>query len=376
MLRVGLDATAATATTGCDALRELLAPDFALVDRRPIGFGTLDHEQFRTLINASVEMGLQVGRVKHALHIVGNAILAVMDVHDVTEQHSEYGRASCVVLTIDSSGRIDRMEGFDITQFDATLARLDELGAAGRRRLRRLVENQLSRGICAAFERLNRGERDTTSGGPSPHDVVRVDRGRGVSAPTVLDEVGYMAANAAALRGSFGTVTPEVVAVHGERLALIRLHCGDAVDGFELELLCVFEANDDGQLVPGRLRRRRPRRRDRRARGAVPRRRRRAACAYFVPGSPRRRRRERTTSTPWARCSPRLRVPSTTRRSDTAPATATTSWPRATHERELGIRNIRVNRVVHLSGNATRSAGRSVTSPSWTVSTGGGDASC
>ena len=244
LLRAGIAATAAAAIRDFDALRELLSPEFALVDRRPIGFGALDREQFINLINASVGMGLQVGRVNRALHIAGNAILAVMDVRDVTERDGEYARVSCVVSTIDPSGRIDRMEGFDITQFDAALARLDELGTDDPRHSR--TENAMTRAWADSIENAHGRRWDQVRAGLAD-DFVRLDRRRGISAPTANGADDFMAAYAAWFDVGFDTVGVEPLAVRGDRLAFGRF-VWRADDGREVAFLGVYELDEAGRI--------------------------------------------------------------------------------------------------------------------------------
>ena len=127
--------------------------------------------------------------------------------------------------------------------------RLEELGATAPEAAAPAVENPASQVISLTLDLLNRGEWEELGAlGVVAPDVVRVDRRRGISAPTVHDSVDFTM-NAAAIYDVFRTVTPEVIAVRGERLALIRLHCGDAADGFELQLLCVYDFNADGQIA-------------------------------------------------------------------------------------------------------------------------------
>ena len=78
-------------------------------------------------------------------------------------------------------------------------------------------------------------------------DVVRVDRRHLVAAPPIADREGF-ADNANAFFEVFDTVDPEVIAVRGDRLALIRLHCGRAPD-FVLRILCLYEFDADWKLV-------------------------------------------------------------------------------------------------------------------------------
>ena len=245
VLQIGIAGELATP----DTVGALLSPDFVYVDHRPIGFGEGDREYFVRASRTSEGLATNLTRITRVVHVSGNAVLAAEETRRVGEQGSDYAWLDCVVMAVDASDLIAHLEYFDLNDFGAALARLDELGATPTEppTAALLVENQLSRGICTAFERLNRGERETTPDGIAP-DIVRVDRRRGISAPTVLDEVDYHA-NATAIFEVFGTVTPEVLAVRGDRLALIRLHCGDAIDGFELELLCVYEANAEGQLA-------------------------------------------------------------------------------------------------------------------------------
>src|SRR5262249_42124693 len=77
--------------------------------------------------------------------------------------------------------------------------------------------------------------------------VVRIDRRRTVSAPDVADALGFVE-NAMAIYDVFETVDPEVVACCGDRLALIRLHCGRPPQ-FTMRLLCLYELDDGGRIA-------------------------------------------------------------------------------------------------------------------------------
>ncbi len=229
-----------------DAMSECLAGDFVVVDHQPLGFGAGDRDYFvdmRRLAEADLE------GVNRVLHVSEHAILAVYLSNPITDEGARYERAGSVVMGVDASARVNRIEMYADDDFDAALTRFDELGAGAPADPRRAAaENATTKLIARTLDLMNRGDWDTLATMNVAADgVVRFDRRRTVSAPTLNDSESF-GANAAGIYEVFGVVRSEPVAVRGERLALIRLHCGEAPT-FTMQMLVVYELDDDGRIV-------------------------------------------------------------------------------------------------------------------------------
>ena len=163
-----------------------------------------------------------------------------------TPEGNRYGWRLHLLSVADADGRLLRHEYFEDDQHAMALARLHELGAEPP--VGTAPENATTRLIARTLDLMNRGEWDELVAMQVAADgVVRFDRRRTVSAPTLSDSASF-GANAVGIYEVFGTVRPETIAVRGERLALIRLHCGEA-PAFTMEMLVVYELDDDGRIV-------------------------------------------------------------------------------------------------------------------------------
>ena len=120
-----------------------------------------------------------------------------------------------------------------------------ELGAPSRGPV---VENAASRTIRRALALLNAQDWDGLAelDAVAEH-VLRLDRRKLVAAPPLKSAEAY-GVNAVGFLDVFDTVDPETVAVRGERLALVRLHCGLEPD-FVLRLLCLYELDEHGRIA-------------------------------------------------------------------------------------------------------------------------------
>ena len=79
LLVVAGAAAAAGEADDFDALRALLSPDFVVTDHRPLGFGAGDGEYLVTSASTNQELGISHVGLNRAVHVSGDALLAVQD---------------------------------------------------------------------------------------------------------------------------------------------------------------------------------------------------------------------------------------------------------------------------------------------------------
>ena len=241
----------ASARDDFDRMRSVLADDFVIVDHRPLGFGAGDREYFIATSATRNEVSADGAMVNRSLEIAGRSLLVVSEAHRISDDGAEYVTVMCIVFEVDATDRIRRAEYFDEEQYDRAVARLHELGGPASAGSRPAIENDASAAIVLRLAYANSIDRDELAnldwGSGVAADVVRVDRRSIVSAPA-LDARADWEQNAAAFFEVFDTVTPEVVAVRGNSLTLIRLHCGREPD-FVLQLLAIYEFDEHDDLA-------------------------------------------------------------------------------------------------------------------------------
>ena len=227
-----------------DGHRELLADGFVAVDHRTIGLGTTDRDGYISFLRDYAEVVAEMSTIAVTVHCRGRVVLTSNVASATTLDGAPWEYALHSLLVVDGAGRVERMEWFDPDDWDPALARLDELGATptavG-------PVNAVTRLLAQLLDLMNRGDNAAAFALDAvATDVVRFDRRHTVAAPTVVDGAGFIE-NAIAIYEVFGVVRPEPIAVRGDRLALIRLHCGER-DGFPMRLLVVYELDVDGRI--------------------------------------------------------------------------------------------------------------------------------
>ena len=136
--------------------KDRLAPDFVLVDHQPLGFGVGDRDYFLEMERVDQTEGRGVNRV---LYVNEHALLAVNAQTPISQHGSRYERSGCVVMGVDASDRINRIEMFADDDFAAALARFDELGVASPADPRTAeAENATTKLIARTLDLMNRGE--------------------------------------------------------------------------------------------------------------------------------------------------------------------------------------------------------------------------
>ncbi|MEP6623683.1 MAG: hypothetical protein ABJC79_04525, partial [Acidimicrobiia bacterium] len=239
----------ASAGDDFDRMRTLLADDFVVADHRQLGFGEGDVEYFVEMSATRNQVSSDGGMVNRTLEITGRTMLVVSEAHRISDDGAEYVTVMCIVFDVDPSDRIRRAEYYDEDQYDRAVARLHQLGGqdtgsgSGPE-----IENAASRTNRKLLALINAADWDGAGAmdAISEH-VVRYDRRKLVAAPPIEGRDAF-GRNAVGFLDVFDSVEPEVVAVRGDRLALIRLHFGREPD-FVLPLLCLYEFDEDGRLA-------------------------------------------------------------------------------------------------------------------------------
>ena len=250
LLAAGQAWIAASRNEDVDALRAITAPGLVCVDHQPLGFGTLDREGLLAATRLRFELSADDVVIVRSVQIAGNAVLALHYAETTSESGGRYERAAWYLLAVDEAGLIERWEVFGEADGERALARLHELGDRGQvvdRSTAPGIENAATWLIAHTLDLMNRGDWAALEAmDVAAPDVVRFDRRRTVSAPTIEDSESF-GTNAAGIYEVFGVVRPEPIAVRGDRLALIRLHCGDP-PAFTMQMLVVYELDAAGRI--------------------------------------------------------------------------------------------------------------------------------
>ena len=223
-----------------------VADEFRFVDHQRLGFGDGDRAYFIEIARSTVESS-DAFLIYRKLFVARDTVLAVTLGEGANADGGAVSWSFHIVVHADEQCRFDAMEWFDEDDFDAALARFDELGAAAPAEPRSPVAmNAASR----FMERLRHAFNDPDSGALGQllaRDRVHDDR-RSIVALVDVDDRGRLAEFAAASEQGFSFVEPEVIAVRGERLALTRMVARTAA-GDESARLSVNELDADGRLA-------------------------------------------------------------------------------------------------------------------------------
>ena len=218
------------------------------VDHQHLGFATGDREYFARIAEAGSGL-VDAGRIiTSTIHLAASGVLAVVTALAESADRSEYVWTLCVLIVVDDLDRISALEWFEIDDFPAALARLDELAGADVQADPRppRLENAASRWTRRLNELLNGGTPDEVAGMYAT-DVVAIDRRSTVSLPTLRGRAAIRD-NVQALRDvGFDRLRSEVIAVRGDHLVLQRVAFSTA-DGREMTTLGLNDWNH-GQVV-------------------------------------------------------------------------------------------------------------------------------
>ena len=250
-----------------DRFSAMLHPDLVAIDHSPLGFPPTDrdgfvNDQMRGMAELVPDFVVVVGKILTE----GRATLAVGTTLGTTADGNEYRWDFIQVFRAADDGRGLHRDLYADTQWDEALARFDEFAAEDAPTLPSTgPENLLTHRLRAAVVQLQgRDEADGVAFPPDAEigaafliadDIVILDRRAGVSAGTITGAADFLA-NANAHFAVFAEARPTVVAVRGERLALVRMDF--EADGFVSTRINIFEADQSGALVSARgVRRRR-----------------------------------------------------------------------------------------------------------------------
>ena len=243
-----------------DRFTALFHPDLVAVDHSPLGFPTTDrdgfvNDQMRGMAELVPDVVVVVGKILTE----GRASLVTGTTLGTTAEGNEYRWDFLQVFRAAEDGRGQHRDLYADTQWEEALARFDEFAAEDATTLPSTVggpENGLTRRLRAAVVRLQgRDEADGVVFPPDAEigaafliadDIVILDRRSGVSAGTITGSADFLA-NASAHFAVFAEARPTVLAVRGERLALVRMDF--EADGFVSTRINIFEADASGALA-------------------------------------------------------------------------------------------------------------------------------
>ena len=207
-----------------ESLELLLAPDLVTVDHQRIGFGTHDRDSYLDQERSDREVMHRDREYAVNGFVSGDAVLVVFE----SKRHDQYGSGllyqSCGLVRVDASDRVDRIEWFDLEDWDAALARFDELSAPPTDPRNPRVENSVTLGRSAWGAMIRNGRFDEARarlGKFVAEGAVRVDRRSTVAAPDA-DGPGVVDSLQALYELGMVEVAADPIAVRGETLALYR----------------------------------------------------------------------------------------------------------------------------------------------------------
>ena len=279
LLAAGAAFMDATRRDDFGAMRELMSPGFVWVDHGLLGMGAGDCEEFIAASRTLREVSADGIRIMRSVEVERNAVLALVESTQITEQGNEYGRVLCILLAVDAANRPYRTEYFDEDQYPQAHARLHELGAQtvpevenvasrsardayadARTRLHELattppaamptLDNAVTaalRHVVALAERNDFDEIEALCEELCAEDIERLDHRGGVAGMPLRGraEIVRLFHETFAV---FPVFTAQPIAVRGERLALTRVQMASP-EGFEIRLVGLYDHDSDGRLT-------------------------------------------------------------------------------------------------------------------------------
>ena len=213
------------------------------VDHSPLGFPTTGRDGFvNDQMRGMAELVPDFVVVVRKILAEGRATLVVGTTLGTTADGNAYAWEFVQVMQTAADGRGLRRDLYADTQWDEALARFDELATEDGDAPE--PENRITRRLRRWLLRTEHGA--PTSSATIADDVVILDRRSGVSAGTISGREDF-AANARAHFDVFADARITVLAVRGDRLALVRMEY--RADGFVSPRLNLFEADESGRIV-------------------------------------------------------------------------------------------------------------------------------
>jgi ketosteroid isomerase-like protein len=243
------------------AVIELLAEGYAAMNRRdldgwaaihaenhifhdhsPIGFGELDTQGYRAYLEAVIEQDPDFVFIPATLDVAGTVTLVYLPARSTTADGFAWENDVLIVTRFDDHHAVEA-HVYSVDQQSGARAMFESLAAQSERSASP-VQNTLTVSLLDLLAlRASEGAIDPTL---VANDIVIIDRRTGVSAGTLTGREQFVA-NLSAHFDVFERIVPTVVAVRGERLALLRMEF--AADGFVSGRLNIFETNANGQLT-------------------------------------------------------------------------------------------------------------------------------
>jgi hypothetical protein len=223
-------------------LRERMAPDFEFVDHRPLPWPLSDADGLIRLMQERIEQVPDLLSRIRKVFVQGRAVLSVGEAMG-SDQHGGLQRWPMLnMMEFDAAGATRRIEYFAPEQFDDALARFDELDAAAP------LENAAVRvwALVADAFAVPDWERCASL---VADDIVNEDRRSGVNSGIDTGSGAVLALVRGLADVGYATVTYDVLAVRGDRLALGRRRWARDDGGFDLEALSLLGVDDDGRLA-------------------------------------------------------------------------------------------------------------------------------
>jgi len=220
------------------AMSALIAPGLTFVDHRRLGWQTgVDQAAATVAAYDDVQKSFLVTK-----QLVGRA--ATLDSH-VSRGIDPHGNDVVwlfhAVCGFDREARYSSTDWYDADDWDAALARFDDLAVAGP-----TMENGAVRALARLAGLIAASDRDRLA--LYPEDAVCDDRRTGVNSGVSVGREAIVDLWRGLEDVGFDAVTQEVLAIRGDHLALARRHL-TRTDGFGLQLLTVVEVDTNERFA-------------------------------------------------------------------------------------------------------------------------------
>jgi hypothetical protein len=230
-----------------DAAAARFAPDFVFDDHRRLFYGKGGLAHLTAARRASDETGLDVAAtVNRKVLVAGRTILTVQHAMRRSSDGRDFEWNASLIAVFDPSFRLRRLEYFDDDDWDAALARFDELAAQATPTSPE-IENTATRLNALWVEAKNAGRSADLEHLIAPSYIVVSHRFGGI-VPTSEGVDQLRALSSAGDEVGFSAQTIEPVALRGDRLALVQLTATTA-DGYISERLEVTEIDEQARFT-------------------------------------------------------------------------------------------------------------------------------
>jgi ketosteroid isomerase-like protein len=225
-----------------DAMSSTLAPDYVLVDHRPLGWGTLDGptylESLKVLADLAPDTRFRTDHhwVSARGHLLVNVLLG-------TREGGAFEEPRVHVVELDDHGRVRRQDFHTLDQLDEARARFEEL----RPDPLRIPPNAATRVSDRHDEATGAGDMKALALLCAP-TMVFDDRRRAV---LLTGDRDMFIASSRLIVGAAARASRTLLATAGDRLTLEHLHWTGGAPGqdWDLENLSLHEVDAEGRTV-------------------------------------------------------------------------------------------------------------------------------